>query len=801
MTDLRLALRMMRKQPGMSLLAVVALALGIGLTTTMFSIVNGAVLRGLPFEDSERIYTVSRVNQATTQGDGVEPATLHDYVDWRTRQTSFEGLAAFSQRTANVVGPDGTPERYSGVWMTPNTLELLRAKPALGRDFRDDEERKGAEPVVIISDKVWRERFKSDPAAIGQVLRVNSTAMTVVGVMPAGFAFPVTQQLWVPLTIDPDPAKRAQSVRLGVLGRLRDDVSADRANAEFATIAAQLAQEHPDTNKSIGAIARTYIETFLGSQSIGALMTMLAAVFGVLIIACANVANLVLARAADRTREVAVRTAIGASRGRVIRQMLVEVLLLATLGATTGLAIAYAGITLFNRGIVDTNPPFWIDIRIDGMVMTFVVAIAVAAAIVSGIVPAWRASRTDLAAIMKDEGRSTGLRLGRFSKGLVVAELALSFGLLVVSGLAIQSIINVANVDFGFSMADVWAGRIALPDVDYPDDPKQRQLQDVVLSRVQALPGVVSAALATDVAPNAPSYAIKFPGQDYPNDRAYPSARGSTISPDYFKVLRVGVTQGRGFDNRDSEHAQLVAVVNQSFERKYFPDGAIGKQFALARGEHQQWRTVVGVVPNLGFGETNNGQIREGFYMALAQLPPSSFAIVAHAGGPPLELTAPIRQAVRVVDPNLPIFNPSTILDAKNQSAWAFRVFGSLFMAFGFAALFLATVGLYGVMAFSVSKRTQEIGVRMAMGAARRDVVRLVLRQGLLQIGLGIFLGLGIAATLASFMTALMFGVTPRDPFMYITIGLVLGLTGLLACLIPARRAASVDPMVVLRYQ
>jgi predicted permease len=339
-----------------------------------------------------------------------------------------------------------------------------------------------------------------------------------------------------------------------------------------------------------------------------------------------------------------------------------------------------------------------------------------------------------------------------------------------------------------------------MPESEYPDDDKQLRFAEDVLAKVQALPGVVTAALATDVAPNAPRYAIKFPGKTYAQERDYPFSRGATVSADYFKVLRSGVMQGRTFDVQDHAGAPLVAVVNQSFARRFLPDGALGQQFALAQGSDQQWRTIVGIVPDLGFGETSQGQVREGFYLPMAQLPPSSFAVVIHAAGIPLDLVAPLREAVRSVDENMPIANVNTLQQQKDQGTWAFRVFGSLFMAFGFAALILAAVGLYGVMAFSVSRRTQEIGVRMALGAKGVDVLRLVLQQGLWQVALGILIGVGLAAGLASAMQALLFQVRPYDPVMFTTIALVLSATALVACLIPARRASRVDPMVALRY-
>ncbi|HXG88793.1 MAG TPA: ABC transporter permease [Vicinamibacterales bacterium] len=799
MTDLRLAFRMLAKQPGMAVLAIIALALGIGLTTTMFSIVNGAVLRGLPFEESDRLYVLSRLRVAEANTDRTQAPTLHDYADWRSRQKSFDDLAAYYQSTANIVGPDGTPERYRGLWMTPNTLRLLNTAPVLGRDFRDGDEKPGAPPVVLISDKVWQERFKRDSNVVGQTMRVNGTGMTVVGVMAPKFAFPSTQELWVAANLELDPAKRATARGVNVIGRLRHGVSTDQARAEADILARQLEQELPTLYKGYTIVVQPLMKDLLGEIT-AVLTTMLVAVFGVLVIACANVANLVLARAADRTREVAVRTAVGASRFRVIRQMLVEVLVLASLGATAGLAIAYVGVTLFNRAIVDTSPPFWIDIRIDGTVMVFVTAIAVLSTVVAGLVPAWRASRTDLAGIMKDEGRSTGLRLGRFSRSLVIAEMALSFGLLVVSGMVIRSIINIRDVNFGFPMTDVLVARVVLPELDYPDDPAQRRFADAVEARIKALPGVVNAALATEVAPSAPFYDVKFHGQHFNEDRDYPNARGATVTPDYFAVLRTAAIKGRLFDTRDTDGREPVALVNQSFERKYFPNGAVGQQFTLT-GENQPWRTIVGVVPDLGLGATDEDKAAEGFYLALAQRPPSTLVIVMHVAGPPTALSASVREAVRGVDANMPVFNVMTVEENKNQSTWPFRVFGSLFMAFGFASLFLATVGLYGVMAFSVSKRTQEIGIRMAMGAASRDVLRLVLKQGLFQVIVGMSIGVALGATLASFMQVFLFGVTPRDPLMFLAIAVVLGLTGMLACLIPARRAARVDPMTALRTQ
>ncbi len=799
MREVRIAVRSLARQPGTAVLAIVALALGIGLTTTMFSIVNGAVLRGLPFPESDRILHMAPFIIA--EQDDVD-AKVHTYAEFRDRQQSFEQLAAFQFQTANVVGPTGLPVRYRAAAVTANIFRLLKVSPALGRDFRDEESEPGAAPVVMIGDKVWDEVFSRSTDVVGQPLRVNGTVMTVVGVMPASFAFPSNEDVWPALVIDPLHTKFGEGPGLETIGRLKPGIDRDQAGAEMATLWRQLEQAYPDRYPGGYTVeVKTYIEEFMGGETVSLLSTMLTAVLGVLLIACANVANLVLARAAGRTREMAVRTAVGATRWQVIRQMLIEVLVLAVGGAVVGLALAQLGITLFNRAIVDTNPPFWIDIRIDRMVLLFVTVSTLVVTLLAGIVPAIRASRTNLAAVMGDEGRTTGMKMGRFSRVLVVGELAVSFGLLLVAGLTIQSIVNLSKADFGFAMKDVWSARVVLPASDYPDDERRRRFAEAALSRVQALPGVVSVAAATGVPIGGPRYAVKLPDRQYASDRDYHQAHGIVASPDYFRVLRVATLEGRPFDGRDAENGAPSVIVNQSFARKYFPQGAIGQRLALTTGAHQDWREVVGVVPDLGMGENPGDELSDAIYLPLAQVPAANLTLLAHVSGPPLNLSAPVRDALRADDPNLPLFNIATVQESFEQNTWQFRVFGSLFLACGFAALFLATVGLYGVMAFSVSRRTQEIGVRMAVGARSSDVLRMVMRQGMWQIVGGLTIGVGLGLALGKAMSLLFFRVSPYDPRILVTIAIVLAGTAVLACLVPARRASAVDPMVALRHQ
>jgi putative ABC transport system permease protein len=798
MTNLRLAIRLAVRQPLVSALAVVALALGIGLSTLMFSILNGAVLRGLPFERSERILHVSPYDIA--ERDDFE-ATQWEFAEWRARQNSFDAFTAFYVANANVVGPDGTPERYRGAWITPNTLGMLRTRPALGRDFQDADGRPGAEPVVIISDRVWRDRFDGRADVLGQALRVNGTVMTVVGVMEETFAYPIVQELWVALVVNPSLEGRETRPTVEIIGRLKDEATQDQASAELATIAAQVAQLDPKRRSGITVEVKPYVEEFIGSETVNLLSVMLAAVLLVLVIACVNVANLVLARAVDRTREVAVRTALGAQRTQVIRQTLAEVLVLAAIGAAGGVGIAYVGARLFTRGIVDTVPPFWIDVRLDGTVLLFVTAVTVLAALVAGLVPALRASRGDVLPLLNDEGRgSTSLKIGRLSRGLVIGEMALSFALLVVSGLVIRSIVNVSQFDPGIATRDVLTARLTLPAGDYPDGPSRNRFGEALLGRLRTEPGIRYAALSTTNPPTAAELSIVLPGQSFPDERDYPRSKVTSVSDGLFEVIGAAPRQGRIFTTGDGAEAPKVAVVNEAFQRRHYPDGALGRQVRTFAGTSTDWHTIVGVVqdiPDIDLGES----ILEHVYFPLPQRANATLNVLLRTDGEPTQLAGAVRRAVAAIDHNLPIYNVHTIQKTIDDNTWGWRVFGTLFSAFGVAALFLATVGLYGVMAFSVSKRTQEIGVRMAVGAESGDVLRMVLRQGAWQVGAGVALGLGLAMVLANAMRLMFFQVSPYDSSTFIAVALLLLVTGLAAAFVPARRAARVAPMAALRVQ
>lgn len=801
--DLRYAGRMVRKNPGASALAVVALALGIGLTTTMFSIVQGAILRGLPFEESDKIQFLSMVSQ-TNQGRG-DPVTYHDFTDWRSQQASFESLEGYSNIGMTVTGSSGYPERLRGLRVTPGLFRALRVKPILGRDFTEADAQPGAPAVIIIGHRIWESRYGSSPDAIGQTLNVNGVPTTVIGVMPPKFGFPQTHNAWQPLSFTLAP-KRATGGRLMVIGRLKADTSVARASSDMERISGQLATTYVE-NKDTRAKVAPFVSTMLGEEVTTTLFTMLAAVFGVMIIACVNVTNLQLARAAERTKEVAVRVAIGAGRWRIVRQTLVEGLLLSAVGALAGLGLAWAGTSLFRNAIVDTNPPFWIDVRLDPVVLIFVTAITVTAALVSSLVPGWRLARTDVNGSLKDEGRgTTSLHMGRFSRWLVVVEVAVSCILLVVSGLMIQSIVQNSRFEVPFATKDVFFGNLSLDDRMFPKDPDVLRGNQLVEEKLSQVPGVKAVALASDYPRGGGGTRVAIDGKSFENVEAHPRAHVITASTKYFDVLRVKPQMGRLFDASDVNGGALVVVVDETFARQHLPEGPIGRRIRFGIDSEKgttfdaaPWLTVVGVVPALVEPGPANNNNAATIFRPLAQRPRRDLFVFASAGDDPTAVTGGVRQALAQVGEGTPIVNVNSFAGELWRQGWATRVFGGLFMTFGVAALFLASVGLYGVMAFGVKQRTGEIGVRMAMGANRGTVLRMILWQGLWRVALAVAVGLVPGYGVGILMEGLLENVSPSDPLVLSVTAITLLISGALASLAPALRAASVDPIVALR--
>ncbi len=801
--DVKQAVRGLYKNPSVSIIAVIALALGIGFTTVMFSIVYGALYRGLPFEGADAIMHLERANP--TEGIESMEVSIHDYRDWRDRQRSFEHLGAFYQGTVNIRGTE-RPERYEGAFMTANSFDVIGVQPILGRGFREEDERPGATQVALIGYRVWQDRYGGSREVLGRSVTINGEAGQIIGVMPEGFEFPILEEVWVPLRLDPVALPRGEGQSLEVFGKLVDGVGLDQAMVEFANIADRLAAEHPETNEGVTAHIKPYTEEFIGDEEKGILLSMLFTVVMVLIIACANVANLLLARASARSRDLAIQTAMGASRWHVVRQMLVEAGVLAVVGAVVGSVIAWFSITAFDRAVSATDPPFWLDFKLDGPILLFVIAIAAFAALVAGGIPALKASGPDVNSVLKDESRgSSGMRIGRLSRTLVIAEIAMSMALLVASGLMVKGVVKLNNEDYGFPTENIFTARVGVFPERFPDEASRLRFWEDVEERVSRIPGVVSAGM-TGSLPGTGSFGARFSldGQSYDADRDLPVVRFAAVTPGFAETFEFEASAGRWLDPTDNAEGPRVVVINEAFVDRHFGDGsALGRRVRLGGlNSEAEWMEIVGVVPNHrmeGVGDPGQEEINvPGMYLPLAQYDLRFASIVARVEGEPLRLAADVRDAVGAADAETPIYFVQTLEQAMEQNLWFYRVFGNLFLAFGLAALFMASVGLYGVMSFSVTNRVGEMGVRMALGASGRQVTGLIIGQGLKQIAVGLVLGSGLAIVVARGLTLILYQVEPWDPVTFAGVLAVLVGTGLGASWVPARRATRVDPMVAL---
>jgi len=801
LSELRFAFRSLRSQPGLTSIGVIALAMGIGFTAIMFSIVHGALYRGLPFPDGDRIYHLGGTNPS--QGQEQIPISLHDFVEWREQQRTFEDLAAYYTGTINISGIE-RPVRFDGGFMSASTFQTLGVQPFLGRTFQEGEDRPGAPGVIVLSYHVWRDQFGSDPGTVGQVVRVNGEQSTIIGVMPEGFLFPVTEEVWIPLEVDPVGVVRGEGRLLDIFGMLREGTTLEEARTDIGGIAQRLAQAYPETNEGLSPIITPFTENFIGDETASVLLVMMAVVLLVLVVACVNVANLLLARTAGRTKELAIRTAMGASRSRILTHLLAEATVLSMAGALLGLGIAKVGIDLFDRMVVDTDPPFWFVFALDGPILLFIVAVTVLAALVSGVIPGIKASGADTNEYLKDASRgSSSLRIGRLSRLLVIGEVTLSVGLLVSAGLMIKGVVLKRTMDYGFDREEVFTARIGLFENDFPEVEDRLAFFRELQVSIQERPEVASVTLATAL-PGLGSGMNRFSllGEAYDTDQDYPEARFASITPGFFETFGTAEVQGRTFSLADDSGGEQVVIVNQSFVDRHFPgQDPIGEQIRLGTAEEDRpWRTVVGVAPDLymqGVGNTDGEP--HGFYIPLAQQDARFMTIAVRGRGDPMSLATTVREEVAALHPDTPLYWVQSMEEALAANLWQIDVFGSLFAIFGLGALFMAAVGLYGVLSFSVKQRTQEVGIRMALGARGRDVLKLVLKQGTLQVAVGLIMGLGLGWALSQAMQISIFGVEPWDPTVFLAISAVMLATGFLASYVPARRATRVSPVDALR--
>ncbi|UCD23582.1 MAG: ABC transporter permease [Gemmatimonadota bacterium] len=800
--DLRHGVRLLVKNPGISLIIVLTFGLGISLTTLVYSIVNGVLFKGLPLPESHRVLSIDRTEPPNGERTGI---TVHDLEDWREQQTVFDGIAAMTIGALNLADTERQPERYTAGIVSANMFDVLAVNPVLGRRFREGEDRPGAQPVIIIGYDVWQTRFGGEPSVLGQTIRGNGIQRTIVGVMPQGFLFPDREQLWIPLELDALGTPRdAEAPHYYGLARLKAGVSIREALTQMTAVAERLAVEYPEANRDVGVALKLFTMRYTGEMFGPVVLTLLGAVIGVLLIVCANVANLLLARATLRTREVSVRTALGASRIRIVRQLLTEVLIVAIIGGLLGYVLGTQGVKWFTSMTAGNPPPFWITFDPDHRVMLFAASATLIAAVMAGMFPALRASRVNISESLKDESRgASSLKGGRFTGGLVVAEIAVSCGLLIVAGLMIKSSLRLNTIELPFSTENIFTARISLPQADYADTASRLAFYEDLLPRLEALPGVESATLSDGLpARGNGTRVFEVEGQSYATEEDYPIAREGIVTPGYFRTFGVDLLQGRAFDSRDRHGSQPVAIVNASFAGTFFPGASVlGKRIRMGRGdEAARWLEVIGVVPDMKMeGLANLTASPAGFYIPFLQSGVGNNVNVAlKTAGPPMELTTDVRRAVASVDPNLPIHHVMSMKLVIEDVTWVYRIFGPLFMLLGFVAMFLAAIGLYGVMSFAVSRRTREMGIRMALGAQGRQLIGLTMRKGTVQLAIGLGIGIGLAVAAVSPLQWILYDVSARDPLVFGSVFAVLAAVGLLASFIPARRATKVDPVTAL---
>jgi putative ABC transport system permease protein len=813
--DLRFAVRMLVKDRWFTLVAVLALGLGIGVNTTVFTFVNAVLIRGLPYKDSERILIVT-TKDTTQPNPGV--ASYQDFEDWRAQTKSFASLACFQQTSVNVTDSGHPPERTPAARVCANAFGLLGQPMHLGRDFLPHEEKKGAEPVAILGYGLWKSRYGSDPKVIGRVLNLNQVATTVVGVMPEGVRFPNNADLWQPLVPDQNSLRRSAR-NMTVFGRLAPGVSREAAQAEMRGIAQQLATQFPETNKNIDAVLLTINERQNGGPIRIMFLSLLGAVGFVLLIACANVANLQLARSAQRAREVAVRVALGASRARVVRQLLVESTLLAFIGGVLGLGLATVGVRLFDKAVEGAGKPYWIQFTFDPAVFGYLTLICFTTGILFGLAPALQVSKTNVNEILKEGGRGNagGRRARWFTSTMVVVELALTIVLLAGAGLMIRSFLKLYSFDLGADTGNVLTMRVGLPDQKYPK-PEQRQVFfESLLTKLEAIPGMQSVALASALPfGGSEGRRLEIDGRPVAAGTQLPRVAYITVSPRYFEVVNVTVRRGRALTDADGAPGSEVAVVSERFAVQHFPnEDPLGRRIRLLTGDGRQpppppaantppppqpkWLTIVGVSPTIRQGNPQALEPDAVVYVPHRLESPGFMSLMARSRVEATTLTMQMRQAVQAVDPELPVFGVQTMNQFLAQARWPYRVFGSMFAIFAAIALVLSAVGIYAVTAYAVTQRTQEIGVRMALGARRGQVSWLILRTGLIQLAIGLALGLAGALPISSVLQTLVVQIPTKDPVTFMAIATILIGVTIAACLIPARRATKLDPLVALR--
>ncbi|MCI0388414.1 MAG: ABC transporter permease [Acidobacteria bacterium] len=800
--DLRYGARMLMKKPGFTLIAVVTLALGIGANTAVFSTLNAILLKPLPFDDHGRIVAVWE----TALGAERIEAAFANYLDWREQQSSFEHFGIYAGWNVNLTGVE-LPEQLRGFRVSASLLDVVGVKPSLGRGFLPDEEQPGQDYVAILSHGLWQRRFAGDPQIIGKTITLNGFAHTVVGVMPESVNFPRGGEVMAPLAITPELASNRDNRRYLTMARLKPGATVEQARQDLAAIAKRLERLYPNHNTgrsvSVVPILTDTVRLYKAASLLSA-----GAVLLVLLIACANVANLLLARATERTREIAVRVAVGASRWRITRQLLTESVILALAGGALGLLVALWGVEALKASLPDDAAvvvPGYEQIGINPRVLAFTTVVSLLTGILFGLAPAWQASKPDLNRALKEGGSKATVGLGRqrLRGSLVITEIALSLMLLVCAGLVIKSFLMLLKTDPGFNPTGVLTMNLTLPAAKYGDETRRRIFYQELTRRVAALPWVESAALINylplgqrdswnpllvEGVPDPP------PGQEF-------VGRYRVCTPDYFKAMGVGVIKGRGFSDADAPNSSRVIIVNETLAKKFWPDGdALGKRLRIAGplGEYP-WMEVVGIVADVK--HDLDKAVTPDYYLPHAQDPWATMALVVRTRMEPLALASSVRGEVRAIDKDQPVSGITTMTEVRDRSITHYRINGGVLTVLAVIGLILTVTGIYGVMSVAASQRTHEIGIRLALGAQTGDVLKLVIGYGLRLTLIGIAIGLLAAFGLTRSIGSVFSGVLAPDWLTFSVISLLLAAAALVACWIPARRATKVDPMIALRCE